>query len=79
MEEYAKLMSSELVRSFSLYPLVSFWTPRFKIKSPEDSSYLKNALKMPHEILKYLKPQDNIGYSPAYNSAFLQSEIKQRH
>ena len=23
--------------------------------------------------------QDNIGYSPAYNSAFLQSEIKQRH
>jgi len=50
MEEYAKFMSSELVRSFSLYPLVSFWTPRFKIKSPEDSSYLKNALKMPHEV-----------------------------
>lgn len=79
MEEYAKCMSFELVRSFSFYPLVIFWTPRFKVKSPEDSSYLKNALKMPHEILKYLKPQDNISYSPAYNSAFLQSEIEQRH
>ncbi|MBV99497.1 Butyrophilin-like protein 2, partial [Eschrichtius robustus] len=52
---------------------------RFKVKSPDDGTYLKNSLEMPHEILKYLKPQDNIGYSPGYNSAFLQSEIKQRN
>lgn len=71
-------MSSQPVGCLTLIPLF-FWTPTFKIKFLEYTTSLKNALEMPHEILGYLKSQDNMSYSPAYNFAFLQSEIKQRN
>lgn len=78
MGKHIKNISSQLVGCFTLVPFF-FWTPTFKIKFPEHCTFLKNALEMPHEILGCLKSQDNISYSPAYNFAFLQAEIKQRN
>lgn len=53
MGNYAKTMSSELVGCLFLTVCISL-DPTFKIKFPEDGTFLKNALEIPHEIQGWL-------------------------